>query len=235
MDSAYPIADQSARKAGAERRRLLRLKIIFPFLLVLVFITYAYTTNFVPSQSMLPTIQPGDHIVTERSWLAYPHGALPHRGDVVVFLLPANQMEGGSPADPAPADTALETDDENDPATKAPKRDQILIKRVIALPGETVQVIGKTVKIDGKPLVEHYKTLPDMRVAALAYSYAGESPLKVPPGHIFLLGDNRANSDDSRYWGTIPARNVIGKFVCVLFREGANGPNELKARARGDY
>lgn len=216
------------RKELFNRRRLRRLKIMFPFLLVLVFLVYAFTTNFIPSESMEPTIKPGDHILTMRPWLAYPGGRMPERGDIVVFNLPKEQ-------DPEAGAAQEQTDVQGNQGLyrygffKMPPGD-ILIKRVIGLPGETVQLRGNTVYINGKKLIENYKTVPVSFLDGDYFPYAVAKPIKVPEGEIFLLGDNRNNSEDGRFWGTLKRENILGKFVRVLWNEGKNGPNEKRAR-----
>lgn len=99
----------------------------------------------------------------------------PRRGDIIVFESP-NQPQG------------------------QPERD--FIKRIVGLPGETVEVHDCAVFINGKPLDEPYiKEKP-------AYTYG---PKTVPPGHYFVLGDNRNNSSDSHSWGMVPKENIIGQ------------------------
>jgi signal peptidase I len=84
----------------------------------------------------------------------------------------------------------------------SPEGGTILIKRVIALPGEEIEIKNGQVYIDGYPLKEPYIKEPP------AYSY----PLwEVPPGHYFVLGDNRNDSHDSHYFGPVPRDNIIGK------------------------
>ncbi len=236
MSQAYPSlipndpqAEAKARREVYNQRRLRRLKIMFPFLLVLVFLVWAFTTNFIPSESMEPTLKPGDHILTMRSWIAYPWGAMPARGDIVVFILPkeAEQKEAEQTGDDT-ADAATQDNQQSNSFWHRPHPD-ILIKRVIGLPGETVQMRGNDVYINGKKLQEDYQTVPVTDPEDGYFPYAVDKPIKVPEGHLFLLGDNRNNSDDGRFWGTLPRDKVLGKFVRILWNEGANGPNEKKA------
>jgi signal peptidase I len=77
-----------------------------------------------------------------------------------------------------------------------------LIKRVIGLPGEVVEIQDGQVLIDGQPLDESYIVDPGR------YS---EPPTEVPPGQYFVLGDNRNNSSDSHYWGTFPRQRIVGR------------------------
>lgn len=111
-----------------------------------------------------------------------------HRGDIVVF----NRAPG-----------------DHDPEYP------VLVKRVIGLPGETISSVGDTVLIDGKPLAEPW--LP--KLTGSCYQTAvNVHPTRIPSGHYFVMGDCRGNSDDSRYWGTVPAGNIIGKVSAVIWR-----------------
>jgi len=84
------------------------------------------------------------------------------------------------------------------------------IKRVIALPGDTVQIEKGTVYVNGERLAEPY--VPD------EYRDGQALPLEtVPPGHYFVLGDHRSSSNDSRAWGTVPRTNIYGKAVFVYW------------------
>jgi len=111
----------------------------------------------------------------------------PHRGDVIVFRSP----------DSRPGE---------------PERD--FIKRIIAVPGETVEVRDCTVFIDGEPLDEPYIA------EAPQYTYGPET---VPPGHYFVLGDNRNNSSDSHSWGMLPKENIIGRAWLTYWPFGSFG------------
>lgn len=85
-----------------------------------------------------------------------------------------------------------------------------LVKRVIGLPGDHISSRGNTVLIDGKPIPQPW--LPKGTVLGKPIT-----PMVVPPDHYYVLGDNRARSCDSRYWGTVPRSLVVGKVVAVIW------------------
>jgi signal peptidase I len=89
------------------------------------------------------------------------------------------------------------------------------VKRVIGLPGETISSVGNTILIDGKPLAEPWLPTPTGMCAQPA---ANVHTTKIPVGHYFVLGDCRGDSSDSRFWGTVPVGNVIGKATVVVWR-----------------
>jgi signal peptidase I len=131
--------------------------------------------RYVPTGSMLPTIEINDRIMVDK--LSY-RWRKPSRGDVIVFT-PNDRLRQIEP-------------DLKDP----------FVKRVIGLPGETVEVKNNTVFINGKPLSEPY-------IAARPNYQWG--PRTIPPNSYLVLGDNRNNSNDSHLWGYVPAENIIGK------------------------
>ena len=100
-----------------------------------------------------------------------------------------------------------------------------MIKRTIGLPGETIELRDKRVYVDGKPLEEPYTQyllpagLNDLAEGDVRRNFG---PLTVPAGHYFMMGDNRDNSEDSRYWGSLPRDHVKGKalFLYISFGEG---------------
>ena len=85
--------------------------------------------------------------------------------------------------------------------------EEYLVKRVIGLPGDTVEVAGGQLYLNGKPMDEPY-----LKESFIIYKYG---LAQVPPGNLFVLGDNRNNSDDSTVWGFLPTNNLRGK---VIFR-----------------
>ena len=97
--------------------------------------------------------------------------------------------------------------------------DSDLVKRVIALGGQTIYSSGNTVYVDGRPLAEPY--LPAIDPLGLPIPDATRQyPFHVPPGDFYVLGDNRDDSCDSRYWGPIKGTSIIGKVVLLWWHNG---------------
>jgi signal peptidase I len=100
---------------------------------------------------------------------------------------------------------------------------RILIKRVVALPGETIALEDGRVYVDGRRLAEPYVKRVDGRAeATLPFSgtedpWSLDEPFVVPLGHYFLMGDNRSVSDDSRDWGPAPEHELIGEAFCTYW------------------
>ncbi len=86
------------------------------------------------------------------------------------------------------------------------------VKRLIGLPGEKVEIVGRTVYIDGKPLEEKYTQYIDQ-----GSIYERFGPYQVPENQYFVMGDNRDNSQDSRFWGYVPRDYFIGKALVIYW------------------
>jgi signal peptidase I len=113
------------------------------------------------------------------------------------------------------------------------------VKRVIALEGEKVEVRDKQVFINDKAIEEPYKVHSDSQVIAKndPYQYSDTirdnyGPVTVPPGHIFVMGDNRDNSADSRYWGFLPQSYIKGRPWIIYFSYKAERDAYLKTSFR---
>jgi signal peptidase I, bacterial type len=180
--------------------------IVIIVLLIRTFVAQAYN---IPSGSMKPTLLVGDFILVNK--LVYRFSE-PQRGDIVVFKYPID-----------------------------PNID--FIKRIIALPGEEVEVRNNQVFINGKPLplieagrgeengvrkVIYEEVLPEgikhkvQFYEDFPFSKRDFGPVVVPPNHYFVMGDNRDNSEDSRYWGFVPRENHSRKSLCNILLRGCS-------------
>jgi signal peptidase I len=90
---------------------------------------------------------------------------------------------------------------------KDPERD--FIKRVVGLPGQTIEIQDGRVYVDGEFMPEPYIAFPD--------HHTSNGPVEVPAGHVFVLGDNRRNSEDSRYFGCVPTKNIHGQAFLIYW------------------
>ena len=195
------------------------------FLFVRAFVVEAFK---IPSGSMIPTLEVGDHIFVNKfiygvriPWTNIKFGMdyrKPRRGEVIVFIYP-----------------------------KEPDKD--FIKRIVAIEGDTVEVKDDVVYINGKPVERHHvegdcsywdfvegenlwrqvscerwlETL-DGRTFTTFHNRNEMThtfpPSTVPPGNVFVMGDNRDNSHDSRYWGTVPFDHIKGKAMIIWWSQG---------------
>ena len=168
-------------------------------LLALAIRTFVVQAFKIPSGSMLPTLQIGDHILvnkflygprleiplTQMSLGRLPGLRKPRPGDVIVFIWPKD-------------------------------RSKDFIKRVIAVEGQTVEVRNRQVFIDGKPWDDPHATWVMQRGLGGA---AGDNygPYTVPPDHVFAMGDNRDQSYDSRFWGPVPIADIKGQALVIYW------------------
>jgi signal peptidase I len=149
----------------------------------------------IPSASMVPTLEISQRVLVDRITM---HFSDPGRGDIVVFKPPL-----GADSDQCgvqhPADEAC-------PEPTAQRSSANFIKRVVGLPGDRLKVIAGRVWINGKQLNEPYiRPDPNCEICDLP------KEITIPPGDFFMMGDNRGESDDSRTWGPVPKKWIIGK------------------------
>lgn len=159
--------------------------------------------RWIPSGSMKPTLVEGDRIFVEKISRFY---STPKRGDVMVFYPPSETLSQG----PLAIFERL---------TGFFCKDVAYIKRVIGMPGDKILIKpdleGKfSVYVNGKPLQENYIMDDYDYVECTDKMYCG--PMTVPKDKYFMLGDNRGNSQDSRFWGFLPKDRFVGRAV-VLF------------------
>ena len=195
---------------------------VFNFIILIFATSTIAQPEVIPTSSMEDNLLIGDHVIIDR--LAYsPPGALfkhvlPYepvkRGDIIVFRYPLNIKED-------------------------------YVKRVIGVPGDRVRMVNKQVFVNGQPLKEPYAhfsrpandlfrdNFPRLDVAPgetpewwlMLRKLVEDGQLIVPEGHYFVMGDNRDDSYDSRYWGFVPAANIIGRPLLIYWSvRGADEP-----------
>lgn len=170
--------------------------IVLALALALFIRTFFVQAFKIPSGSMIPTLLVGDHILVNKFIYGVRNpitrelwikGKTPERKDVIVFIFPKNR-----------------------------KLD--FIKRVIGLPGDVIEIHDKKVFVNGIPLDEPYAIHTDPNILPREISPRDNfGPVRVPPGHLFVMGDNRDQSNDSRFWGFVPIRDVKGKAFIIYF------------------
>ena len=165
--------------------------------------TFVIQAFYIPSESMVPTLEVGDRVFVSK--FMFDGGDIA-RGDVIVFENP----NAAELPDRSGISSVLHWLGEGIGLAQPENED--FIKRVIALPGETIEIRHDVVYIDGKPLDEPYLT-------QAARDSTGDYPLHtVPDDALFVMGDNRGNSADSRYGlGFVPLEKVIGKAFVVIW------------------
>jgi signal peptidase I len=189
--------------------------LVVAVLLALVLRFFVISAYKIPTGSMVPTLKVGDFIFAYKLTYGVPvpfsggeriGARLPGRGDVVVFRYPGNESVN-------------------------------YVKRVVGLPGDRIAIKNKKLYIN--EVEAEYRELPTEAIhdipgneyySAYEESFDGMShlvmknmadeagffgPVVVPPNHIFVLGDNRDSSDDSRYWGTVPLKNLEGRVILI--------------------
>ena len=182
-------------------------------LIAIIFVNFARIFVFqafkIPSPSMEDNLKVGDHLVVNKFIYGPPAGFLDRllplreirRGDIIVFRYPENL-------------------------------DQDYVKRVIGLPGDTIEIRDKKVLVNGRPLAEPYviytdeNIIPRERLLPDHWRLRDQmDPKTIPDGEYFAMGDNRDQSADSRYWGTVPRGLIKGRpFMVYWSYEGAPPP-----------
>lgn len=175
---------------------------VYCTIIALFVTTYVVHPMTVPTPSMEPTILVGDRLLIDK--FTYRNGFLEDlgispvheikRGDIVVFKYPENP-------------------------------EVLYVKRAIGLPGETLEIRDKTVYINGEPLDEPYKVHRDSRVFRPTGLFHGGpdvqrdnfGPVVIPEDCYFMMGDNRDDSADSRYFGFLPREYVVGRPLIVFW------------------
>ena len=217
--SARPVEGRGGRRPNRGAAGFLRDLVVIVVVAVLASFlikTFLVRSFFIPSESMQETLQVHDRILVNE---LVPRLVPLQRGDVIVFKDPGAWLEGEQVAPPSNAVQAagewvlsifgLSTQDVNDH----------LVKRVIGLPGDHVQccnALGQ-MSVNGAPLKEPYAVKPAGSDAASSIAF----DVVVPPKSLWVMGDNRPNSSDSRLHqqlpskGFVPTGNVVGRAFVV--------------------
>lgn len=163
------------------------LVIVGAVVLAVVVKVFLLQAFYIPSLSMYPTLHEGDRVLVNK--LSYRLHDV-NRGDIVVFERPASETSSNIPD---------------------------LIKRVVGLPGESIVIDGGSVYVDNRKLDESYLPTGTVTSAQSApYKCTVQAPCVVPQGSVWVMGDNRPDSKDSRYFGPIPESTIVGRaFVRV--------------------
>ena len=178
----------------------------------------------IPSGSMEPTLLVGDHIIVNKLIYGFRmpdsfFGLTPFQGEIPYgkYLFQIEPVHRGDvvvfvfPPDPT----------------------KDFIKRVIGVPGDTVQVKAGRLYLDGQEVADphaHFEIPPEDRLPSSERDYFG--PLKVPAGHYFMMGDNRDRSYDSRFWGLVGRDDVEGRAMFIYWSWDSDSTSMLAVRFR---
>ena len=196
---------QTLRRARKNSLFELVFTIVIALGVALVVQAVAVKPYRIPSESMEPTLDVGQRVLVNR--ISHRLGADPQVGDVVVFKPPANADAGvcgdGNSGDGTPRPCAKPR-----PGVDS----QTFIKRVVAVGGDTIAIRHGHAIRNGRATAEPF-------AASCGGGNGCNFPeaIRVPKGYVFLMGDNRGASDDSRYWGPVPVERVIGKAVATYW------------------
>ncbi len=179
----------------------------------------------VPTGSMANTIIPGDHLVVKKR----AYGEI-NRGDIIVFMYPKDtsvrylQRVVGLPRETIQIRGRLIFID-----GKELKEERVTVKPDFAFAADTLEELS----IEGSGPYRVYFSSPQDDESAMRsddYSFGGVAPLQVPENEYFVMGDNRDNSEDSRFWGTVPRDLVLGKPTMIYWsaRIGEEGDESIR-------
>jgi signal peptidase I len=185
----------SPRRARRRRRAAVEwlVALVLAVVLAAALRAWVFEVFFVPTTSMEPTLGRYDRILVLKAFFNW-HDV--RQGDVLVFHPPKQeQADCGGP------------------------RDSDLVKRVIALPGQTIYSQGNNIYVNGRKLAEPYLPHYDPLGPPIPHASALH-PFRVPAGEFYMMGDNRAISCDSRYWGPVKGTNIVGQVILLIWHDG---------------
>lgn len=185
--------------SGVRKKSLVREyaeAIIVALLLALFIRTFVVQAFKIPSGSMIPTLLVGDHLLVTKfiygvknpvNGATWIPVATPQREDIVVFRYPLD-----------------------------PSKDYI--KRVIGVPGDIIEIVNKKIILNGKPFSDSHGVFLDSSIYPASMQPRDNfGPITVPDGKLFVMGDNRDNSYDSRFWRFVDTKDVLGKAFIIYW------------------
>jgi signal peptidase I len=161
----------------------------------------------IPSGSMEPTLAIGQRVLVDRIGT---HFTSPHVGEITVFHPPQSAQQGV--CGPLPHDVNFAQGSACSESVPKPDDSVNFIKRIVAGPGDTISVVEGHVIRNGVREKDSY-----IRSCGSSPACNLRTPIKIPPGHWFMMGDNRGESDDSRYWGPVPTGWIIGEAIATYW------------------
>ena len=195
VGATMPGGEATAASRGKSVFREYAEAVAIALLLALLIRTFVVQAFKIPSGSMLPTLQVGDQILVNKFTYGVDLPVLgrvlplnaPQRGDIIVFVYPAD-----------------------------PSKD--FIKRVVGVGGDVVQLRRKHVYINGVPWNDSHAYYSYGKARAQGGTPRDDyGPVTVPPGHVFVMGDNRDRSYDSRFWGFVELDQIKGKAFVIYW------------------
>lgn len=192
------MAEENAKKKEKKKSKIQEyIEAIIIAILIAVFIrTFIVQAYKIPSRSMVPTLLVGDHLLVNKFIYGIKIPVIrktlipitdPQRGDIVVFIYP------------------------ND-------RSKDFIKRVIGISGDTIEIKNKKIFLNGKPYTDTYGIYSDNVIYPASIQPRDNfGPVTVPKESLFVMGDNRDESADSRYWGFVDLKDVEGKALIIYW------------------
>jgi signal peptidase I len=196
-EAAEKAADEVVRRSFW---RELPVLVLVALVVAIVIKTFLFQAFYIPSSSMEDTLEVNDRVMVNK--LAYRIGDL-RRGDVVVFDDPRGSDDGDGGIIGSLLRNVAESIGLSTPRSE-------FIKRVVGLPGESVEVRDGVVYVDGEPIDEPYRRQDWSRRDDFG-------PTTVPDDSVFVMGDNRDSSQDSRSFGAIPVDSIVGRAFVTLW------------------
>jgi len=198
-----PVGEQDESGGKKQLPFWLELPLLVGIALIVAVVikTFLFQAFYIPSSSMEDTLQINDRVLVNK--VVYQIGDI-SRGDVIVLDDPRGGFE-------QPEESAVGSAARNlleSIGLAAPQSE--FIKRVIGLPGDVVQARNGDLLVNGEVQIEPYRKHPNEPIPDFG-------PISVPEGQLFMMGDNRSASQDSRYFGPIPIDDVVGKAFVIIW------------------